>query len=103
MLELVNLKGFFNGNWDMNACKQLQYDIIVTHRMEVPCAHVFFSPVFAVCDRPQMEDCRETLARVFLRPFAVVGSQVGEGKKNNHCHVLLWIYDINMHGPLCLF
>jgi hypothetical protein len=50
-----------------------------------------------------MEDCRETLARVFLRPFAVVGSQVGEGKKNNHCHVLLWIYDINMHGPLCLF
>jgi len=38
-----------------------------------------FSPVPVVCSRPE-KDCRETLAGVLLGSFAVVGSQVREGK-----------------------
>jgi hypothetical protein len=38
-----------------------------------------FSPVPVVCNRPE-KDCRETLAGVLLGSFAVVGSQVREGK-----------------------
>jgi len=38
-----------------------------------------FSPVPVVCSRPE-KDSRETLAGVLLGSFAVVGSQVREGK-----------------------
>jgi hypothetical protein len=40
---------------------------------------VDFSPVPVVCSRPE-KGCRETLAGVLLGSFAVVGSQVREGK-----------------------
>jgi hypothetical protein len=47
-----------------------------------------------LCSR-QEKDCRETMAGVLFRSFAIVGPQVREGICNNFCHVSLFMEDVS--------